>query len=119
MTPAGAATRPAWRVLKAAAQRGGRCHQGVAATRPAWRVLKAQRFVHLIIKSCRCSDSTRLEGTERLAKGGDERRQSIVAATRPAWRVLKASCSSVFWHLHMSCSDSTRFEGTERLAIMA
>src|SRR5260370_7359763 len=89
MTPAGAATRPAWRVLKAAAQRGGRCHQGVAATRPAWRVLKAQRFVHLIIKSCRCSDSTRLEGAERLAKGGNDPRHTILPPTHPPRRELK------------------------------
>ncbi len=70
--------------------------------------------LRIVLVAHGCSDSTRLEGTERVyddLRGEIKRR---VAATRPAWRVLKddlSRCLNVFWPC---CSDSTRLEGTER-----
>src|SRR5216683_1344349 len=89
-----AATRPAWRVLKA--QQSGRpaAAANVAATRPAWRVLKDSAYPAIRRTRVGCSDSTRLEGTERL----DTCEPGIV---------------------HGCCSDSTRLEGTERLMRVA
>src|SRR6266702_2042603 len=64
-----AATRPAWRVLKGQAWLlHPRRDSVVAATRPAWRVLKVERKTfHLGQFGQCCSDSTRMEGTERTA----------------------------------------------------
>src|SRR6266487_4531322 len=68
---------------------GGSRRSVVAATRPAWRVLKEQMHTATCQFPHGCSDSTRMEGTERAAARIDD--------------LLKSSC----------CSDSTRMEGTE------
>src|SRR6266487_1017534 len=63
-----AASRPAWRVLKAVLLGliRGRC--GVAASRPAWRVLKGNMMMLKNVYFGSCSVSTRMEGTERLVR---------------------------------------------------
>src|SRR5216683_927778 len=87
--PGVAATRPAWRVLKDSV-RVSISHKCafVAATRPAWRVLKGDHIGGAIGDIGGCSDSTRLEGTERCRSDGQS-------------------------HVGQGCSDSTRLEGTE------
>ncbi len=60
-----AATRPAWRVLKDGDIAIGATPATVAATRPAWRVLKDSTGQRSESRRFCCSDSTRLEGTER------------------------------------------------------
>src|SRR6266851_3615070 len=60
-----AATRPAWRVLKDWIIAIGATPATVAATRPAWRVLKDSTGQRSESRRFCCSDSTRLEGTER------------------------------------------------------
>src|SRR5712692_7627452 len=86
----------------------------VAATRPAWRVLKVPRTCRAWRGSACCSDSTRLEGTERRRMDQTGIPVGLVAATRPAWRVLKEVPSSCMIACSGGCSDSTRLEGTER-----
>jgi len=87
---------------------------GVAASRPAWGVLKDDNAeIGPLLRLC-CSDSTRMEGTERREASALIAKTISVAATRPAWRVLKEYYRALEVSGGERCSDSTRMEGTER-----
>ncbi len=85
----------------------------VAATRPAWRVLKARYIGGNPGSILCCSDSTRMEGTERTEEWyaflvelgcSDSTRMEGTERSLPRRRSFAGWC----------CSDSTRMEGTER-----
>src|SRR6266487_2813278 len=108
-----AASRPAWRVLKAVLLGliRGRC--GVAASRPAWRVLKGNMMMLKNVYFGSCSVSTRMEGTESAKTAAAFTVLGLVAASRPAWRVLKVRLAVYCADREIRCSVSTRMEGTE------